>query len=82
MRRTAGRYKTGAPRPIRAGTRIAGSAARPRLARKGAPPRRGFVSKKQWRWAYVNRMPWAGRITDETKGGPRVRYRRLPTWKV
>jgi hypothetical protein len=53
----------------------------PRLARKGAPPRGGFVSRAQWRWSFATRQPWARRTARKTAGGPTVRYRRLPARK-
>jgi len=39
---------------------------------------RGFRSKKQWRWAFATKQPFARRWAHETPGGPKVRYRRLP----
>lgn len=39
---------------------------------------KGFKSKKQWRWAFANHMPWARKKAHETAGGKVVRYRRLP----
>lgn len=38
----------------------------------------GFKSKKQWRWAFATHQPWASEKAHKTKGGPVVRYRRLP----
>lgn len=42
---------------------------------------RGFKSKKQWRWAWATKQPWARKKSHETKGGKIVRYRRLPESK-
>lgn len=42
---------------------------------------RGFKSKKQWRWAWASKQPWADQKSHRTAGGPRVRYRRLPESK-
>lgn len=39
----------------------------------------GFRSKKQWRWAFATKQKFAHKWAHETPGGPRVRYRRLPT---
>lgn len=41
----------------------------------------GFKSKKQWRWAFASHQPWAREKAHKTKGGPVVRYRRLPASK-
>lgn len=41
----------------------------------------GFKSKKQWRWAFASKQPWAHEKAHRTKGGPKVRYRRLPASK-
>lgn len=41
----------------------------------------GFKSKKQWRWAFATKQPWAREKAHKTKGGPVVRYRRLPASK-
>lgn len=38
----------------------------------------GFKSKKQWRWAFASKQPWAREKAHKTKGGKVVRYRRLP----
>lgn len=43
--------------------------------------RKKFVSKKQWRWAFATHKPWADRWAKKTPGGPKVRYRVLPTRK-
>jgi len=37
-----------------------------------------FYSKAQWRWAFANHKSWAHKSAHHTKGGPKVRYRRLP----
>lgn len=42
---------------------------------------KGFKSKAQWRWAWATKKPWARKKSHETKGGPKVRYRRLPERK-
>ena len=42
---------------------------------------RGFKSKKQWRWAWATKQPWARKKSHQTKGGPVTRYRRLPESK-
>ena len=42
---------------------------------------RGFKSKKQWRWAFATKQPWAREKAHKTKGGKKVRYRRLPESK-
>ena len=48
-----------------------------RLPPKGAPPKGGKVfSKKQQRWAFANRMPWAHAAA---KSG--VAYKKLPVRK-
>ena len=39
----------------------------------------GFKSKKQWAWAFATHQPWARKWAHQTKGGKKVRYRRLPT---
>lgn len=41
----------------------------------------GFKSKKQWRWAFATKQPWASEKAHKTKGGPVTRYRRLPASK-
>lgn len=41
----------------------------------------GFVSRKQWRWAFATHQPWARKKAHETAGGPKARYRRLPASK-
>lgn len=38
-----------------------------------------FYSKKQWRWAFATKQPWARRHAHGTPGGKKVRYRKLPT---
>ena len=43
--------------------------------------KKGFASKKQWRWAFATKKSWARRKARETPGGPKVRYRRLPVRK-
>ena len=32
---------------------------------------RGFKSKKQWRWAFATKQPWAREKAHKTKGGPK-----------
>ena len=56
-------------------------AKRRRLATKGAPPKHGFVSRQQWKWAFATRQPWAREHAHKTKGGKGVRFRRLPPRK-
>lgn len=51
----------------------------PTRKRRGGYP--GFKSKKQWRWAFANKKPWARKKAHKTKGGPKTRYRRLPRSK-
>jgi hypothetical protein len=41
----------------------------------------GFKSKKQWRWAFATHKTWARQKAHKTKGGPKIRYRRLPESK-
>jgi hypothetical protein len=43
----------------------------------------GFKSKAQWRYFYANPRlrRYARRKAHATKGGPKVRYRRLPARK-
>jgi hypothetical protein len=41
----------------------------------------GFRSKKQWRWAFASKQPWAREKAHRTKGGKVTRYRRLPASK-
>jgi hypothetical protein len=48
------------------------------MAKKKRKTYAGFKSKKQWRWAFANKMPWARKKAHKTKGGKVVRYRRLP----
>ncbi len=38
----------------------------------------GFKSKKQWKWAFARGKTWAREKAHKTKGGRKVRYRRLP----
>lgn len=49
------------------------------MARSRGAKRKGFASKKQWRWAFATRQPWARRKARETPGGKVIRYRRLPS---
>lgn len=42
---------------------------------------RGFKSKKQWRWAFATKQPWAREKARKTKGGKIIRYRKLPESK-
>ncbi|AKF14338.1 hypothetical protein SEA_VINCENZO_76 [Mycobacterium phage Vincenzo] len=51
------------------------------FAKGGGGGYRGFKSKKQWRWAWATKQPWARKKSHETAGGPKVRYRRLPASK-
>lgn len=49
--------------------------------KKAGPGRKrviGFVSKRQWRWAFWSRQVWARDKARETPGGKVVRYQRLP----
>lgn len=48
---------------------------------RGGHGYRGFKSKKQWRWAWATKQPWARKKSHETAGGPKIRYRRLPASK-
>jgi hypothetical protein len=48
---------------------------------KGEGRKKGFVSKKQWRWAFATKRSWARRKARETPGGPKARFRRLPVRK-
>jgi hypothetical protein len=41
----------------------------------------GFKSRKQWRWAFASKQPWAHEKAHRTSGGKIVRYRRLPASK-
>lgn len=41
----------------------------------------GFKSKKQWRWAFATKQPWARGKAHKTAGGKVSRYRRLPESK-
>lgn len=41
----------------------------------------GFKSRKQWRWAFATKQPWAREKAHKTKGGKGTRYRRLPETK-
>ncbi len=50
-----------------------------RRRRKGGYP--GFKSKKQWRWAFANKKPWARGKARKTKGPRKIRFRRLPRSK-
>jgi hypothetical protein len=38
----------------------------------------GFVSKRQWRWAFWSEKPWARDKARETPGEKLIRYRNLP----
>lgn len=38
----------------------------------------GYRSKAQWRWAFATHKSWAREKARRTKGGPKIRYRRLP----
>lgn len=42
---------------------------------------KGFKSKAQWRWAFATKKSWARKKAEETAGGPKTRYRRLPVRK-
>lgn len=44
---------------------------------RGGGGYRGFKSKKQWRWAWATKQPWARKKAHETKGG----YHALPASK-
>lgn len=48
---------------------------------KKSKGKKGFKSKKQWKWAFATHQPWAHKKAHETSGGPTVRYRRLPASK-
>lgn len=41
----------------------------------------GYKSRKQWRWAFASKQPWAREKAHRTAGGKIVRYRRLPLSK-
>lgn len=49
-------------------------------AAKGTARKRviGFVSKRQWRWAFWSEQPWALGKARDTPGGKLIRYRQLP----
>lgn len=49
--------------------------------RKKKGRKKGFSSKAQWRWAFATKQPWARKKAHETKGGKKIRYRRLPKRK-
>jgi hypothetical protein len=51
------------------------------MARRKRRTYAGFKSKKQWRWAFASHQPWARKKAHKTKGGKKVRYRRLPESK-
>jgi hypothetical protein len=38
----------------------------------------GYVSKRQWRWAFWSQQPWALGKARDTPGGKLIRYRQLP----
>jgi hypothetical protein len=38
----------------------------------------GFVSKRQWRWAFWSQQPWARGKANDTPGEKLIRYRQLP----
>lgn len=38
----------------------------------------GFVSKRQWRWAFWSKKPWALGKARETPGEKIIRYQQLP----
>lgn len=42
---------------------------------------RGFRSRREWRWAFASKQPFAHRKAHASKGGPKVRYRVLPERK-
>jgi len=42
----------------------------------------GFKSRRQWRWAFAQKKPWARAAAHATAGGPKVRYRRLAERKA
>jgi hypothetical protein len=46
--------------------------------RGGKPPIR---SKSQWRFLFASKKTFAHRWAHMTPGGPKIRYRRLPTRK-
>jgi hypothetical protein len=51
------------------------------LARRKRRTYHGFKSRKQWRWAFASHQSFAHQKAHRTKGGPIVRYRRLPESK-
>lgn len=51
------------------------------FGKRGGGGYRGFKSKKQWKWAWASKQPWARKKSHQTAGGPKVRYRRLPASK-
>lgn len=55
--------------------------ARKKSGKKKRKTYAGFKSKKQWRWAWATKQPWAREKSHKTKGGKVVRYRRLPESK-
>lgn len=70
-----------AGKPSAAGrSRSARGVAQPGVGKKHGSYR-GFKSKKQWRWAFASKQPFADKKAHETAGGPRVRYKRLPESK-
>jgi len=51
------------------------------MARRRKATYHGYKSKKQWRWAFASKKPWARGKAHKTKGGKKIRYRRLPESK-
>jgi hypothetical protein len=49
-------------------------------AAKGTARKRviGFTSRRQWRWAFWEKKPWARDKARETPGDKIIRYRNLP----
>ena len=48
------------------------------MARRNRGTYAGYRSKRQWRWAFATKQPWAREKAHKTKGGKGTRYRRLP----
>jgi len=51
------------------------------MARRRRATYHGYKSKKQWRWAFASKKPWARGKAHKTKGPKKIRYRRLPESK-
>lgn len=51
------------------------------MARRGRKTYHEYKSRRQWRWAFANKKPWARGKAHKTPGGKIARYRRLPASK-